>query len=78
MNRLNPMQIMQMMNNPKNFAKQMFNNSQAMQNPILKNAIGLVDKGDASGLEQLARNICKEKGINADEAFEQIKNNMGI
>lgn len=75
---MNPMQIMQMMNNPKNFAKQMFNNSQAMRNPILKNAIGLVDKGDAKGLEQLARNLCKEKGINADEMFNQMKNQMGM
>lgn len=75
---MNPMQIMQMINNPKNFAKQMFNNSQAMQNPILKNAVGLVDKGDTKGLEQLARNLCKEKGINADEMFNQMKNQMGM
>lgn len=75
---MNPMQIMQMMNNPKNFAKQMFNNSQAMQNPILKNAVGLVDKGDTKGLEQLARKLCKEKGINADEMFNQMKNQMGM
>lgn len=75
---INPMQIMQMMNNPKKFAKQMFNNSQAMQNPILKNAVGLVDKGDTKGLEQLARNLCKEKGINADDMFNQMKNQMGM
>lgn len=75
---INPMQIMQLMNNPKNFAKQMFNNSQAMKNPILKNAVGLVDKGDSKGLEQLARNLCKEKGLNADEMFNQMKNQMGM
>lgn len=75
---MNPMQIMQIMNNPKNFAKQMFNNSQAMQNPILKNAVGLVDKGDTNGIEQLARNLCKEKGLNADEMFNQMKNKMGM
>lgn len=75
---VNPMQMMQMAKNPKNFAKQMFNNSQAMQNPILKNAVGLVDKGDTKGLEQLARNLCKEKGINADDMFNQMKNQMGM
>lgn len=75
---INPMQMMQLMNNPKNFVKQMLNNNQVMQNPILKNAVNCVEKGDTQGLEQLARNLCKEKGVNADEMFNQIKNQMGM
>lgn len=75
---INPIQIMQLMSNPENFAKQMFNNSQVMQNPILKNAVGMVDSKDYQGLENLARNLCKEKGVNADEMFNQIKKHMGM
>lgn len=75
---INPLQIMQMMNNPKNFAKQMLSNSQAMQNPMIRNAMDMASKGDSKGVEKLARNICTEKGINPDEAIAKIKSQFGM
>lgn len=44
-----------------------------MSNPMAKNAIGMAQQGNTKGIEQLARNLCKEKGLNADDVFNQIK-----
>ena len=38
----------------------------------------MANKGDTKGVEQLARNLCKEKGINVDDAVRQIKNQFGM
>lgn len=74
----NPFQLFQAMRNPQQFLQQMTGNSQAMSNPILKNAMDMANKGDTKGVEQLARNLCKEKGINVDDAVRQIKSQFGI
>ena len=74
----NPFQLFQAMRNPQQFLQQMAGNSQAMSNPILKNVMDMANKGDTKGVEQLARNLCKEKGINVDDAVRQIKNQLGI
>ena len=71
----NPFQLFQAMRNPQQFLQQMAGNSQAMSNPILKNAMDMANK---KGVEQLARNLCKEKGINVDDAVRQIKNQFGM
>lgn len=47
-------------------------------NPVLKNAIQMAEKGDSAGLENLARNLCKENNIDVDKAINQIKNQFGI
>lgn len=73
--------IFQMMNsvkNPQQFMQQIMNNSEVMQNPIAQNTINMLQKGDKKGLEELARNMCKEKGINADDALKQIKSQFGM
>ena len=74
----NPFQLFQAIRNPQQFFQQMAGNSQAMSNPILKNAMDMANKGDTKGVEQLARNLCKEKGINVDDAVRQIKNQFGM
>ena len=75
---MNPLQFMKAMRNPQEFIQQMMNNSQIMQNPIAKNAIGMAKSGDTKGIEQMARNLCREKGINPDEMIKQIKSRMGM
>lgn len=72
------MQMIQAFKNPQQFIQGMMNNSQAMQNPILKNALEMAQKGDKQGVEELARNLCKEKGINPDEAISKIKGQFGM
>lgn len=73
-----PLQFIQAMRNPQAFMQSMMNNSQAMQNPILKNALEMAQKGDKQGVEELARNLCKEKGVDPEEAIEKIKSQFGM
>lgn len=75
---MNPMQMMQMMRNPQQFIQQMMNNSQFMQNPMARNAMEMIQKGDSKGVEEMARNLCKEKGVNPEEAIGKIRNQFGI
>lgn len=72
---MNPLNIFQMMKsgNPQQFLQQMMGNNQIMSNPMMKNTIEMAQKGDMQGIEQMARNLCKEKGLNADDVMNQIK-----
>ena len=74
---MNPMQMLQGMRNPQQFLQQMMGNSSVMKNPIARNAMQMAQKGDSNGIEQMARNLCKEKGLNADDVFNQIKSRFG-
>lgn len=75
---MNPFQMLGAMKNPQQFLQQIMGNNQMMQNPIIKNTVQMAQSGDTKGIEQLARNLCKEKGINADDMFNQMKNNFGM
>ena len=70
----NPLNFVQMMRNPQAFMQQ------AMQsgNPIMQNAIQMYQKGDKQGLNELADNLCKEKGINRSDFEKQIKSQFGM
>lgn len=70
---MNPMQMLQGMRNPQQFLQQMMGNNSVMSNPMARNAMQMAQKGDSKGIEQMARNLCKEKGLNADDVFNQIK-----
>lgn len=77
---MNPMQIMQMIKgggNPQQMIMNMLK-QQAGNNPVMNNALQMMGKGDNAGLEKLARNLCKERNINPDEAFDQIKGQFGM
>lgn len=64
--------------NPQTFIQQMANNSNVMQNPMAKNIIDMAQKGDVAGIEQMGRNIAKEKGIDFDKAFSDFKKQFPI
>jgi hypothetical protein len=53
---------------------------QAMQsnNPIVKNVMEMYQRGDKDGINQLAQNLCKEKGTNFEEMVKQIKSQFGM
>ena len=72
------MNFFQAFRSPQQFLQNMIGNSQVMQNPMAKNAIGMAQSGDTKGIEQMARNLCREKGINPDEMINQIKSRMGM
>ena len=66
------------MKNPQAFIQQIMSNSQVMRNPITKNIIDMAQKGDVEGIEQMGRNIAKEKGIDFDKAFSDFKKQFPI
>ena len=72
------MNFFQSFRSPQQFLQSMIGNSQVMQNPMAKNAIGMAQSGDTKGIEQMARNLCRENGINPDEMIKQIKSRMGM
>ena len=51
---------------------------QSNGNPILNNVLNLAQKGDTKGIEELARNLARERGVNVEDAMTQIKQQFGI
>ena len=75
---MNPINIFQMMKaGPQQFIQQMIGNNQIMRNPMIQNVMQMAQQGNMRGVEQMARNLCKEKGLNADEVFNQVKGKFG-
>ena len=75
---MNPINFFQIMKgSPQQFLQQIMGNNQMMQNTMIKNVVKMEQKGNMQGIEQMARNLCKEKGLNADDVFNQIKSGFG-
>lgn len=74
----NMLSLMQAAKNPQAFLQQAMNNSQMMQNPISRNALEMYQKGDKQGLNELADNLCKEKGINRQDFEREIRSKFGM
>ena len=75
---MNPINIFQMMKaGPQQFIQQLMGNNELMGNPMMKNTINMAQQGNIQGIEQMARNLCKEKELNADDVFNQIKSRLG-
>ena len=73
MNPLNAIKGMMGNMNPKNIVMNMLKNN---TNPIFANLIEMANKGDTKGLEQFAKNVCKEKGIDFDKQFNEFMSNF--
>lgn len=74
----NMLSLMQAAKNPQAFLQSAMNNSQMIQNPIAKNAFEMYQKGDKDGINQLADNLCKERGINRQDFEKQIMSQFGM
>lgn len=73
MNPMNFLKSMMGINNPKDIAINMLKNN---PNPIFNNLMQMMEKGDDKGIEQFARNVCKEKNIDFDKQFGDFMNNF--
>lgn len=71
---MNPMQVI---GNPEQFVMGMLE-STAQSNPIAKNLLNLAKQGDGSQIEQIARNMAKEKGVDFDTEFNNFKRRFGF
>ena len=72
-NPINMIKAMMGKMSPKDIAISMLKNN---SNPMLSNLIDMVNKGDTNGIEEFARNICKEKNIDFDKDFTDFMNNF--
>lgn len=68
------MNILQMlMQGPQQIINKVFGN-----NPMGSNLINMMNNKDAKGIEQMARNLAKEKGKDPDQLFDQFKKQFGM
>ena len=73
----NPMQIMNMMNMMKNKSPQeTIISIIGNQNPIINNLMKLAKSGNKSEIEDIARNMWKEKGIDFDKECPSFMENF--
>ncbi len=75
----NPMQILQFIKasgNPQKFMLNML--QQQSNNPIMANLIQMAQANDEKGIENFARNLMKEQGLDFDKEFNTFKKNLGI
>lgn len=47
-------------------------------NPMMNNVIGMAQNNDVKGLEEFARNLAKEKGVNVDDYYNKALNMFGM
>lgn len=73
---MNIMNVFQMINsgNPKQIVMRMMNDPQIANNPMAKNMIEMAKSGNLKGIEEMGRNIAKERGVDFDKAFSDFKN----
>ena len=73
---MNINQLVQLMQNsqgnPKEMVLTMLEN-QGAQNPMLSNLLQMAKNDDKKGIEQFARNLVKERGLDFDEEFNKFK-----
>ena len=62
-----------MNNNPQQMVLQMIEKN---ANPMVGNLIKMAKEGNTKGVENFARNICKERGKNFDDEFSKFMNNF--
>lgn len=76
----NPMQVIMAMKNGQNPQQIVMNMLQERmsQTPMGQNLIALAQNNQTAQIEQIARNICNQRGIDFDKEFNSFKNSLGI
>lgn len=78
----NPIQMMIQAGNPQNLAKMLKDNKEVMNSEMGKNFVGMLEKGDMSGVAGLGQNISQTMGFTPDNLKqripEPIRKMMGI
>ena len=66
------MQLVQSQGNPQQMVMMMLEN-QGAKNPMFSNLLQMAKKNDTKAIEQFARNVMKETGLDFDEEFNNFK-----
>lgn len=53
-------------------------NPQFQNNPVVQNALNLAQNNNVNGLQSLAQNVCKEKGIDINQAKQRVTSMFGV
>ena len=72
---MNPINIIQMMTsgNPQQAIQNIIESNPNIQNnPLAQNAMKMYKNGDTKCLQNMAENMCKERGITVDQAKQQV------
>lgn len=64
-------------NNPEQMVMSMLQQSTST-NPIARNILSLAQQGDYQQIEQIVRNMAREKGIDFDKEFNNFKQTFGF
>lgn len=75
---MNPMQIIQMIKSGSNPQQLIMSFLQQQNNPMANNLLQMAQNGNTNGIEQIARNICAQKGLDFDKEFNSFKQQLGI
>lgn len=77
---MNPRQIVQLIQkgqNPQELAMTLLQQRMG-NNPMGQNLLALVEQGRSNDIEQFARNLAKEQGIDFDTEFAAFKKMLGF
>ena len=75
---MNLMQIIQMIRSGSNPQQLMMSFLQQQNNPMANNLLQMAQNGNINGIEQIARNMCAQKGLDFDKEFSSFKQQLGI
>lgn len=72
---VNPMQLIQMIRSGQNPQQLMlqFLQTQMPDSPMRNNLLELAQKGDGAAIEQIARNLAQQRGVDYDKEFNAFK-----
>ena len=80
MYQVNPMQLIQMIKSGKNPQQLMLSILQqnAQGNPMFQNLMMIAKNNRTGDIEQIARNLAKEQGLDFDKEFAAFKQQFGL
>lgn len=81
MYQVNPADIIQMIkrgSNPQQLLMTIMENGVSQNNPMMANLMQLAKNNDTAAIENFARNLARESGIDFDKEFSNFRKNFGI
>ena len=81
MYQVNPVDIIQMIkrgSNPQQLLMTIMENGVSQNNPMMANLMQLAKNNDTTAIENFARNLARESGIDFDKEFSNFRKNFGI
>lgn len=77
---MNPNELIQMIRNGQNPQQLVLSilEQQAQASPFDANLLQLAKENDTAGIEQIARNLAQQRGLDFDKEFTNFKNMLGL